>query len=169
MHPSSTMKRVIGGKVYNVATATPVASDEFWDGRNFERHGRNTFLYRTPRGAFFEVNLSQWQGERNTIIPLTRDEAMALYDELPEHELEYEQAFGEEPGEPEPEPGRPPLYGETMIQISVRLPAKMNEWLNAQSDGVSGTVRKLIETAIGWQAVVAEQRKLSDAGEQESN
>lgn len=93
MHPSADLAEVIGGKRYSVKTADLLAGDDFWDGHNFERHGRNTFLYRTPKGAYFAVHLTQWQGERRTLEPLTQDEALTLYESLSEKRIEAEEAF----------------------------------------------------------------------------
>lgn len=93
MHPSDDMERIVDRKKYSVKTATLVASDEYWDGSNFERHGRNTFLYKTPNGAFFKVTLTQWQGERNDLTPIMPEEAIELYESLPEHNVEYAEAF----------------------------------------------------------------------------
>lgn len=94
MHPSDDMERVVGGKRYSVKTATLIASDEYWDGRNWERSGRNQFLYRTPGGAYFTVSLTQWEGERDTLTPVTQNEAIELYENaLPEHAVEYQDAF----------------------------------------------------------------------------
>jgi hypothetical protein len=77
-----------------VATATLIAHDAYWDGHNFERHGRNTFLYRTQRGAFFTVTLTQWQGEQDSLEPVPLDEAIRLYEgPLSEHEVNYSTAF----------------------------------------------------------------------------
>jgi hypothetical protein len=88
------MTRIIGRKRYSVATATLIASDEYWDGHNWERHGRNTFLYRTPNGAYFTVTMTQWQGEQNSIDPVTLEEAIELYEgRLTEHEASYAEAF----------------------------------------------------------------------------
>ena len=93
MNPKS-MTKVIGGKRYSTDTATLIASDAYWDGRNMERHGRNTFLYRTPRGSYFKVVQTQWQGEQDELIPIDQDEARELYEgPLTEHYLEYEAAF----------------------------------------------------------------------------
>jgi hypothetical protein len=148
------MSKVIGGKKYNTETATLIASDVYWDGSNHERNGRNTWLYRTPKGAFFQVIGTQWQGERDTLEPLSEAEAKELYERLDdENAVPWEEAFGREPEEPEP--GRPPLYGETMIQVGIRMPREMNDWLNAQPDGASATVRRLIEQAM--QEAVDEQ------------
>ncbi|MFZ5910399.1 MAG: hypothetical protein ACOYYU_10325 [Chloroflexota bacterium] len=92
MHPKN-MTRIVGRTKYSTETATLLASDEYWDGSNWERHGRNQFLYRTPGGSYFEVNLTQWQGERDTLTPLSQDEAIALYESLQEQIVPFEQAF----------------------------------------------------------------------------
>jgi hypothetical protein len=86
--------RIIDRKRYDVETATLLASDDYWDGHNFERHGRNTFLYRTPRGNYFYVCLSQWQGEHDTLNPISQDEAIDLFERtLSEHAVTYAEAF----------------------------------------------------------------------------
>lgn len=93
MHPQENMTETISGKRYTVETATLLASDEYWDGNNFEKGGRNHFLYRTPKGNFFVVNLTQWIGERDTLLPLSQSEALELWESLPEKEVEVEDAF----------------------------------------------------------------------------
>jgi len=87
------MNQVIGGKRYNTETATIIASDAYWDGHNFERHGRNTYLYRTPKGAYFATYLTCWEGENDRIKPLAQDEAIKLFEDLQEKELDFEKAF----------------------------------------------------------------------------
>jgi len=91
------MQQIIEGKLYDTDTATLIASDRYWDGSNWERHGRNTYLYKTPNGRFFAHHTTCWQGERNYIEPLTREDAKRLYEELPECEQDFEEAFGEKP------------------------------------------------------------------------
>jgi hypothetical protein len=94
MKPPENLLRIIDRKRYSVKTATLLADDAYWDGHNFERRGRNTFLYRTPGGAYFTVNLTQWQGERDTLTPITQEEAIELYEgSLTEHEVSYADAF----------------------------------------------------------------------------
>ena len=94
MHPKNDMERIVDRKKYSVKTSTLIASDEYWDGSNFERHGRNMFLYRTPNGAYFTVTLTQWQGERDELTPVTQDDAIELYEgRLTEHGVSYEEAF----------------------------------------------------------------------------
>lgn len=144
MHPSDNMTQVIGGRRYSIKTATLLASDEYWDGHNWERHGRNAFLYRTGKGAYFQANLTQWQGERDTITPLSRQEAMELWEHLPEKALEYEAAFDVVVEEA----GRPPLYDEPMKQTAVWLPEHMIAWLKDQPGTMSKAMRRLIDQAM---------------------
>jgi hypothetical protein len=94
MRPPENLTEIVDRKKYSTKTATLIAGDDFWDGHNFERQGRQTFLYRTPNGAYFEVNLSQWQGERDTLIPISLDEAINMYEEiLTERRATYAEAF----------------------------------------------------------------------------
>jgi hypothetical protein len=94
MKPPTDLTKIIGRKRYSVKTATLIASDSYWDGHNFERQGRNTFLYRTPNGNYFTVNLTQWQGERDSLTPVTKEEAIDLYEtNLTEHDIMYFNAF----------------------------------------------------------------------------
>ena len=94
MKPPAKMARIVDGKRYSVETATLIAHDAYWDGNNHERSGRNTFLYRTPRNAYFTVNLTMWSGEQDTLTPISQQEAIELYEtSLSEHEAEYEDAF----------------------------------------------------------------------------
>ena len=88
------MRAVIGRKVYDTATATLLADDAYWDGHNFERHGRNTFLYRAKNGGYFAVYLTCWQGEQDRIEPLDTDRAVELFESLNDEDgVSFEQAF----------------------------------------------------------------------------
>lgn len=87
------MNEVIGRKRYVTEKATLIASDAYWDGSNFERHGRNTFLFKTERGNYFAQYQTCWQGERDRLKPLELDEAIKLFEELPEKEIDFEKAF----------------------------------------------------------------------------
>ena len=91
------MKQVIGGKVYDTEKAELVASNRYWDGSIWERHGRNTFLYKTAKGNFFLHHTTLWQGERETIEPVNVEEAKEYFEKLPEQEIEYVEAFSIEP------------------------------------------------------------------------
>jgi hypothetical protein len=87
------MSEVINRKRFDTDTAALVAGDDYFDGHNFERRGRNTFLFRTPKGAYFAQHLSSWQGESDTLEPLSIDEAITLFERLAEKRMEFEQAF----------------------------------------------------------------------------
>lgn len=88
------MTRIIGGKRYSTKTATLIAGDDYWDGHNWERHGRNCWLYRTPSGSYFAVVVTQWQGERDSLQPIDISEAQTLWEgQLTEHRVEFEDAF----------------------------------------------------------------------------
>lgn len=94
MKPPENFTAILDRKKYSTKTATLLAGDDFWDGHNWERHGRNTFLYRTPNGNYFTVTLSQWQGERDSLEPVDQDEAIRLFEhELSEHRESYRDAF----------------------------------------------------------------------------
>ena len=87
-------ERIVNRKKYSTKTATLIAGNDYWDGHNFERSGRQCYLYCTPRGAYFKVNLTCWQGEQDTLIPINQAEAIELYEGiLSEHRVEYAAAF----------------------------------------------------------------------------
>jgi len=91
------MEEIINGKRYDTETAEIVASNRYWDGSNFERHGRNTYLYKTAKGNFFLHHTTLWQGERDNIQAISPEEARWEYESLPEKDMGYEEAFGEPP------------------------------------------------------------------------
>jgi len=94
MQVSEKFSRVVNRRRYSVASSTLLASDAYWDGHNWERRGRNTFLYKTAKGAYFVVSLTQWQGEQDTLEPVSEGDAIDLYEgALCEHEVGYEDAF----------------------------------------------------------------------------
>jgi hypothetical protein len=93
------MRQVVNGKLYDTEKAQLVAHDRYWDGHNWDRQGRNTYLYKTAKGNYFLCHTTLWQGERDYIEPVSEQEARYWYEQLPEHELEYEEAFGEAPEE----------------------------------------------------------------------
>ena len=91
MKPVS-MTEIISRKRYSTDTATLIAGNDHWDGHNYERHGRQAFLYRTPRGGYFAVHLTQWQGEQDRIEPLSVDEAVTLWESLTERRVDFSEA-----------------------------------------------------------------------------
>ncbi len=95
MNPDNSMTRVIGGLRYSVGNSRCIADDLYWDGSNWERSGRNTFLYKTKGGRYFMVNLTCWQDERDTLEPVSLEEAIQMYESLPEQNVAFETAFPE--------------------------------------------------------------------------
>jgi len=92
MNPREKLE-VVDHKRYNTETATLIAGDDYWDGHNFERHGRQTFLYRTPKGSYFATYLTCWQGELDRLEPLSQDEAVTMFEGLQEKRMSFEEAF----------------------------------------------------------------------------
>lgn len=87
--------QIIDGKTYNTKTSTLLAHNRYWDGRNWDRHGRNLFLYRHPDGEYFMFAMTMWSDERDHIEIISRGEALWFYDYLPEREVSREVAFPE--------------------------------------------------------------------------
>ena len=117
MGPRS-MDVVVERKRYRTSAATLLASGPAWDerlgeeprrlldvrvggldlsaivgGRGWERLGSQAFLFRTLKGNYFVQFQSTWPGERDRLLPLSQDDAMRLYGELPEKKLSFEEAF----------------------------------------------------------------------------
>jgi len=92
MKPRS-MTEIISRRRYTTAAATLIAGNDYWDGHNYERSGRQTYLYLTPKGGYFAVHLTQWQGEQDRIEPLSVDEAVTLWESLTERRVEFSEAF----------------------------------------------------------------------------
>jgi hypothetical protein len=84
---------VVAGKRYRTDKATLIAHDEYWNGYNCEQGGRNTFLFRTPKGNFFAQYQTLLQGEVNKITPLDTTEAIALYQSLHKKEVPFRVVF----------------------------------------------------------------------------
>jgi hypothetical protein len=52
-------------------------------GRGWERLGWQAFLFRTLKNYFVQLQ-STWPGDRDWLLPLSQEESMRLYGELPE-------------------------------------------------------------------------------------
>ncbi|MGH2626498.1 MAG: hypothetical protein ACRDHY_07610 [Anaerolineales bacterium] len=88
------LSQSVAGHRYDTATSMLLGDDAFWDGHSFERHGRNRFLFRTQlRGLYFALYRSLLPGEEDHIEPLTREAALALWEELPRRNVELAEAF----------------------------------------------------------------------------
>lgn len=92
MQPES-MVWVEGEKRYCTEKARLIAHDAYWNGYSCEQGGRNTFLFRTPKGNYFAQYQSLLPGESNRIVPLDTSEAIALYQSLRKKEVPFRVAF----------------------------------------------------------------------------
>ncbi|HYL20701.1 MAG TPA: hypothetical protein VEU74_02990 [Gemmatimonadales bacterium] len=129
------MTAVIGDQCYSTETASLLAHDASWDGRHWDRDGRNILLFRTPNGQYFRQVRTRWARERDYLEPLTLEAAIRLFWKLPERALRFEEAF----------PRVTPLDGVTNIDLArivtrlrgaqrLRLERELPgcEWLSAQ-------------------------------------
>jgi hypothetical protein len=92
------MMRLVEHKRYNTKTATLLASDRYWDGAHWTRQGRNTWLFRTPKGLYFTVTARE--GEQDSLQPIDQAGAIKLYEgALSKHEVSYARAFPSGPVE----------------------------------------------------------------------
>jgi len=89
--------QIRNGKRYSTQTAKLLAHDNYWDGQNMERNGRNTFLYKTKKGNYFYLIQTNWTEENTNIIPINEQNAAEMYEELPVQEVEFETAFPNTP------------------------------------------------------------------------
>ncbi len=87
------MDWVVAGKRYRTDKATLIAHDVYWNGYSWEQGGRNTFLFRTPKGNFFAQHQTLVPGESDKIVPLQIEEAISLYHSLPKKEIPFVVAF----------------------------------------------------------------------------
>ncbi len=84
------MRQSYNGNVYDTEKAVLIASEVPC---GFERGSR--FLYRTDKGEFFHhiVGPLSLCGSSERIEPLTEEQALQEYNQLPDRELGFEDAF----------------------------------------------------------------------------
>ena len=129
------MTAVLGGQSYSTETASLLAHDASWDGRHWDRDGRNIFLFRTANGQYFRQVRTRWARERDYLEAVAPDAAIRLYWKPPERVLTFDEAF----------PRVTTLEGVTgteLARIGARLRAAQRlrlerelpvcEWLSAQ-------------------------------------
>lgn len=64
--------------IYDTAASDAVANSFYADGVNEYSDGRVRELYIDKEGRFFFAEYSTWEGQKDLIIPVGRDEAMAF-------------------------------------------------------------------------------------------
>ncbi len=82
------MDVIVEGRLYNTKIAELVADDAGRDGGMWERSGRNTFLLRDPSGIYFAEHRSAWRIESDYVEVLSANQALELYDRLPNHQVD---------------------------------------------------------------------------------
>ncbi len=93
------ISQIIDGKSYSTYNARLLASNEFWDGRNWKPRVKGKYLYKTPKGNYFVLHTTQTLEEDDFIEPITPDEAKQVFERLPNHEAIYDAVFDDEPEE----------------------------------------------------------------------
>jgi len=95
MRPPEKFEKIIDKKRYSTSTATLLCGNDHWDGHNHERGGTNQFLYKSPRGSYFFVHLTQWEGHHDSIQPCTQDEAIEFFEMCREdcQRVSYDESF----------------------------------------------------------------------------
>lgn len=87
------MIQVINGKRYDSQKSETI-------GTISKGTGRTTTLEKTKKGNFFLYHCTQWEGEINSIDPISKEKAVKQYgDIIGEADVDYESTFGEEPEE----------------------------------------------------------------------
>ena len=138
------MRKIITGRVYDTKTGKQIASNYYWDGRNYDRDGRNCYLYASPHGAFFAHYTSRWDGEHDRIEPLTKEDAQELYDQLYEQD---EAAYTKYFGEPE-EAGSDDGYHFTLRGLSGELHGKIKTAAEKAGQSMNTHLLKIISEAL---------------------
>jgi hypothetical protein len=92
-------KQTVDGKRYSTQTSKLLCGDDYWDGHSWERSGTNTFLYRTRKGSYFKLHMTQWEGESDWIEPVDEGEAVEFFTacDPSEQRVKFEEAFPEVP------------------------------------------------------------------------
>ncbi len=91
-----TFALTIGAVRYDTATATLLAHDTRWGGglAPLKRGGQSEFLFRTPLRGLYFLFIAHFDEPRDSeIVPLTRNEALTLWERLPVQNVRMEQAF----------------------------------------------------------------------------
>ena len=87
------MRAIFDRLVYDTEKSEIIASDAYWDGKNWERKGTNTFLFKTAKGRFFKQFLSANPQEPSYLKPLSESEALTLYSNLKVKTVKFNEAF----------------------------------------------------------------------------
>jgi hypothetical protein len=81
------MREIIDGVLYNTDDANLIAYDHKYD----------RYLYKSQQGVFFLHHTTLFEEERERIEPIPDWQARQWYDKMDDHEMEWHDAFNEEP------------------------------------------------------------------------
>jgi len=84
------MKRIINRKLYDTDTATEICCDGV-----LNRNGctRCSELYKTIKGNFFLWHKTMWQGEEDSIEPVSENYAADFYEKCTDVNFPFEEVF----------------------------------------------------------------------------
>ena len=100
MKPPENWEEVIDGTHYSTKTSILIARGI---GGRVSRHEEidwNVFLYRTPEGLYFKVNLAPSESRKHVLEPIGRMEALHLFGTLGDRCVDLEDAFPAAPSDP---------------------------------------------------------------------
>ena len=83
----STLVSGLDGRPINLALdrCIVLSGDDWWDGHNYERSNRNTFVLRSAAGRYFIQRRTRWDGEKDgSLEEVHSEDALALYLAVPE-------------------------------------------------------------------------------------
>ena len=132
-------------RVFHLETATLLACDAHWNGTNWERAEKFSFLYRSKRGKFFVLHdVQSWS-------IATDGEARRLFRELPEKLVSAERAF--EPIIIEPLPPRGATRTRTPASTrwcATTSGSSRSGWPTRKSRAAGTTSASLGKTRAAW-------------------
>lgn len=75
-------------------SAVLLAGDDYWDGRGWERRGRNSYLFRSADNNYFLHTRSSWPNEADGLTErVSVREARCLFENLPNRRVSLAEAF----------------------------------------------------------------------------
>jgi len=90
------MRNLIEGKIYDTDKSDVVATNDFSDPSNMYNVGRSSTLYKTKKGRFFVEYNTCWQGEHDSLEPVSTKTAQEIYAGMYDRKMGIEEAFGTE-------------------------------------------------------------------------
>jgi hypothetical protein len=93
------MQAIINGKRYDTSKAELICHNNYLGGRNYNREGLSSSLFRTKKGNFFIHHEHLWESDADSITPITLSDAHKWFEKLTVSVMTYEEVFGISPEE----------------------------------------------------------------------